>query len=156
MNANIELIRFAGEAHACAAQMDSNARYIGKELPAIEMPAELRTKIETLCHELVSSALGVTVATIELEELLVADADMGRITSKMETMRGRITGETIAINGCVQAVEEAVKAGTVGFILSMLIMESAVNIFNATPTWPATDEVAEEQEETEDEDHDEG
>ena len=148
--------QFAMEVRACGGQMMSNAAYIQKELPGIDMPDELRSQIEKLCTDLVGSRFDLNTEANEFEGAIAANANLDALTRKAEMVRGWIAGDIGSIQACVEAVTNAVEAGTASPILSMLIMESAVNIFNATPTWPATEEVAEEQEEPGDEDHDIG
>ena len=138
MNASPELIRFAGETHACAMQMMENAAYIQKELPGLEMPDSLRAQITKLCSDLIGSKHDLTSEVVELEEAMVADASLDRITMRVKLILGWIQDDVSSIHQCVEAVNEAVTCGTAPFIVAMLIMESAANILNTTPAWTAS------------------
>jgi hypothetical protein len=159
MNASPELIRFAGETHACAMQMMGNAAYIQKELPGLEMPDSLRDQIAKLCSDLIGSKHDLLNEVVELEEVMVADADLDRIINRVKMIHGWIQDDTLSIHQCVEAVNEAVKCGTAPGLVAMLVRESAANILNTTPAWPAIcDQLAEKvrAEVIEDGDHENG
>lgn len=144
MNTSPELIRFAGETHACAIQMMENAAYIQKELPNLEMPDSLRDQIAKLCCALIGSKHDLISEVAELEEALVADAGLDRIINRVKMIQGWIQDDMSSIRLCVEAVNEAVKCGTAPGLVAMLVMESAANILNTTPAWPAIcDQLAE-------------
>jgi hypothetical protein len=137
MNTSPELLRFAGETHACAIQMMKNAAYIQKELPALEMPDSLRDQIAKLCSDLIGSKHDLLNEVVELEEAMVADAGLDRIINRVKMIFGWIQDDISSIHQCVEAVNEAVKCGTAPGIVAMLVVESAANILNTTPAWPA-------------------
>jgi hypothetical protein len=162
MKTSPELIRFTGETHACAMQMMGNAAYIQKHLPELEMPDSLRDQIAKLCSDLIGSKHDLVSEVIELEEALVADASLDRITSRVKMILRWIQDDVASIRQCVEAINEAVGNGTASSGVALLVMESAVNIFNTTPAWPAIcdqslEEVGEEKteaDEDEEDDHD--
>ena len=159
MNTSPELIRFAGETHACAMQMMENAAYIQKELPGLEMPDSLRDQITKLCCTLIGSKHDLISEVAELEEAMVADAGLDRMINRVKMILGLIQDDTSSIHQCVEAVNEAVKCGTASGLVAMLVMESAANILNTTPAWPAIcDQLAEKvrAEVIEDGDHENG
>ena len=156
MNASPELIRFAGQTHACAMQMMENAAYIQTELPGLEMPDSLRDQIAKLCNDLVGSKHDLISEAIELEDAMAEGANSESLTTYVQRIQRWIAGDIASIHECVGAINEEVQTGTVSPIVAMLIMESAANIFNSTPPWPATgDPDAEEAVETETRDEDE-
>jgi hypothetical protein len=159
MNTTPEIIRFVGETHACATQMLSNAAYIQKELPGLEMPDSLRDQIDKLCSDLIGSKHDLISEAVELEEVMVADVGLDRIIRRVKMILVWIQDDVSSIHQCVKAVNDAVKCGAADAILGMLIMESAANILHSTPARPAIcDQSPEEDEEegpVDDEDEDE-
>lgn len=159
MNTSPDLIRFAGETHACAMQMMGNAAYIQKELPSLEMPDSLRDQIAELCSDLIGSKHDLVSEVIELEEEMVANASLDRITSRVKMILRWIQDDVASIRQCVGAINEAVGSGTASSGVALLVMESAVNIFKTTPAWPSIcDQLAEKEREEviEDGDHENG
>jgi len=135
MKASPEIMKFADEAHACAMQMMENAAYIQKELPDLEMPDSLRIQIEKLCTDLIGTKHDLIHEIHELDGLLESAPD--QIEPWVERIRGWIAGQVNSVDECVTAVNEAASCGAVPFTVAMLVMESAANILNATPAWPA-------------------
>jgi hypothetical protein len=156
MNDSPELIRFAGETHACAMQMMENAAYIQKELPGLELPDSLRDQIAKLCSDLIGSKHDLISEAVELEEAMVADESLDRITRRVKMILGWIQDDVASIHQCVGAINEAVGSGTASSGVALLVMESAANIFNTIPAWPAVcDQGPEEDREEEIEDDEE-
>ena len=98
-------------------------------------------------HDLISEV-------VELEDAMVADDSIENLTTRVKMILGWIADDVGAIHQCVEAVNESVKTGATSAGVAILIMESAANIFNATPAWPAISNPAAE-EEIESKDHDE-
>jgi len=157
MNASPELIKFTRETHACAMQMMANACYIQKELPGLDMPDSLRDQITKLCSDLIGSKHDLATEVAELEEAMTDDASLERISRRVKMIFEWIQDDVLSIHNSVTAVNDAVKCGTADASVAMLIMESAANLLNATPAWPAIcDQSLEEDEggEAADEDSD--
>lgn len=152
--------RFIDETHACAMQMMENAAYIQKELPDLDMPDSLRDQIAKLCIDLIGSKHDLVSEIAELEEAMVADASLESIINRVKMILGWIGEVATSIHQCVKTVNDAVKSGTAPSIVAMLIMESAANILNTAPAWPAIcdqlpEEVGEEKTEDEEDEDDE-
>ncbi len=148
--------RFLSEARDCATQMIENAAYIQKELPGLEMPDSLRDQITKLCSDLIGSKHDLVSEAVELEDAMIADAGLDRVTRRVKMILGWIQDDVGSIHQCVEAVNDAVKCGTAPGIVAMLIMESAANILNTTPVWPAIcDQLPEEDREEANEDEEE-
>ncbi len=135
MKASPEILKFAGEAHSCAMQMMENAAYIQKELPGLEMPDSLRIQIEKLCTDLIGTKHDLIHEIHELDDLLETAPD--HIEPWVERIREWIIGQVRSVDECVAAVNAAASTGAAPFTVAILIMESAANILNATPAWPA-------------------
>jgi hypothetical protein len=141
MNTRQKLRRFACETHACAMQMMENAAFIQKELPPLEMSDSLRQQIEKLCVGLIAAKRDLIYETHELDEFLVSATY--QIEPWMERINRWIAAQVEAIHRCVQATADAVASGTANSLVSMLLMESASNILNATPATFEIEDAAE-------------
>ncbi len=75
--ANTELEDFVAAAHASAAELLSNARFIEQELPTLDLPAALRSAIAELCTDLVGTRFDVVSELGELAELAAGDEQDG-------------------------------------------------------------------------------
>ena len=115
-------------------QMMENAAYIQKEIPALKMPEHLRTQIEELCANLISTRHDMIHELGELDEFLASAPS--QIEPWMERLHRWVGKSIISIHRCVQAVDKAVTNGTASDLVLMLVMESATNIMNAVPTLP--------------------
>jgi hypothetical protein len=134
MKASTEIMKFAGDARACAMQMMENAAYIQKELPGLEILDSLRIQIEKLCTELICTKHDLIHEIHELDGFL-ASAPY-QIEPWMERIRGWIIGQVRSVDECVSVVNPAAGTGEARFCGAMLVMESAANILNATPPGP--------------------
>jgi hypothetical protein len=124
---------FTHAARACAMQMFSNANYILRELPGIEVPAELRPKIESVCQNLISTKHDVITEIGELAELADKGASETNLIDKME-MTGSWLMESIQeMHELVQEVEQLVARDPHYDLLFFLIIESAANIATSRP-----------------------
>lgn len=150
--------RFLGETHHCAIQMMENSSYILKELPALRMPDALRHQLETLCTDLIGTKHDLIHEIHEVHELTMTSPDASTIRDGVKRMCQWIDEANMQFNDGVDAARQAADAGEADGLLSLLLMESGVNILNATPTRPDfeldadTDEDGEEEDAAEAED----
>jgi hypothetical protein len=139
MKTDTQTIRcYLAETRDFAIQMMQNAAYIQKELPSLEMPDDLRTSIGKLCDELIGTKHDLMHEIFEASEWLESDPD--RFKLWRELIRSWILEVIMTINECVKAVQEAVKNGSASPLVSLLVMESAANILNTAPAFPAVSE----------------
>jgi hypothetical protein len=73
MNAST-LGSFLSQTMACAGQMVSNAYFIQKELPNLEMPDEIRSQISSLCDDLIGTRFDLKTEVDELYEKVAEGA----------------------------------------------------------------------------------
>jgi len=122
---------FIHATRACALQMLSNASYIQRELPSLDIPEELRLRIEAVCDSLISTKHDVITETFELEELAQSGVPQARLDEKM----GRISQwlcETLGeMHELVMEVERLVSSEPRYSLVFILIAESATNIANS-------------------------
>ena len=62
------LDQFFSAAYACAMSLMSNADYVQKELPNVELPADIRASIESLCSDWIGAKHDVVHELAELKE----------------------------------------------------------------------------------------
>jgi len=133
MNTDPEISFFIHATRACALQMLSNAGYIQRELPSLDIPDELRLRIEAVCDSLISTKHDVITETFELEELAQLGVPKARLDEKM----GRISQwlcETLGeMHELVMEVKTMVSSDPSYSLVFFLIAESATNIANSMP-----------------------
>jgi hypothetical protein len=134
--------RFLGEALHCAMQMMENGSYILRELPSLRMSDALRQQLETLCAELIGTKHDLIHEIHESHELATTSPDSPTIRDAVGRMCQWINEANMSYRDAVEAVQKGTGAGEADGLLSMLLMESGVNILNATPSRPDFEEVA--------------
>jgi hypothetical protein len=112
------------------------------------MPDALRTSIGKLCDELIGTKHDLMHEIFEASEWLESDPD--RFELWRELIRPWILDVIMSINECVEGVQEAVNNDSTNPLVSLLVMESAANILNTAPAFPAVS--ADEETESEPDD----
>ena len=121
---------FISAARACADEMASNAGYIEKELPGLELSEERKEEIRQVCSDLVGTRWDIGS---ELSDLLNAaeSGDRKRCRGQAGTIVRWLGQELPALDALVKSLESAKEvepgAGS-GFVL---IAESAANIVHS-------------------------
>lgn len=133
MNSIEAVTELSHAARACAMQMFSNAGYILRELPGIEVPAELRPKIESVCQNLISTKHDVITEIFELAELLENGASETKLKSKMEMTSSWLMESIQEMNELVQEVEQLVAKDPRHGALFSLVIKSATTIARSRP-----------------------
>jgi hypothetical protein len=133
--------RFLGEAHHCAMQMMENGSYIRRELPSLRMSDALRKQLETLCAELIGTKHDLIHEIHESHELAITSPDSPTIRDAVGRMCQWINEAAMSFRCAVEAVQKASETGEADDLLPLLLMESGVNILNATPSMPDLGEV---------------
>ena len=73
------LDRFCSTAYACAISLMSNADYVQKELPNVELPTDMRASIEVLCSDWIGTKHDVVHELAELKDCANIDDRIHRI-----------------------------------------------------------------------------
>ena len=73
------LDRFCSTAYACAISLMSNADYVQKELPNVELPTDMRASIEALCSDWIGTKHDVVHELAELKDCANIDDRIRRI-----------------------------------------------------------------------------
>ncbi len=74
MTPNPQLLIFSQASRECAMQMMSNAAYIQRELPKLELPEPIITKIKAVCESLIDTKHDVMTELFELADETQTDA----------------------------------------------------------------------------------
>jgi len=113
-------------------QMMSNADYIMKELPNINLPDELGNKLSNICEGLVGTKHDIIN---ELDDLSTAISSSEEITHDIKTRINRIirwiADDLPEIHELVMELQTLSKSEPAYGLAFMLVAESAVNILNA-------------------------
>jgi len=78
---SVTLDAFCSAAYACAMSLMSNAAYVQKELPSVELPADVRASIVSLCADWIGTKHDVIHELDELKESSDIDDRIRRIMS---------------------------------------------------------------------------
>jgi len=122
--------------------MMENGSYILKELPALRVPDALRHQLETLCTDLIGTKHDLIHEIHEVHELTMTSPDASAIRDGVERMCQWIDEANMQFKDGVDAARQATDAGGADGLLSLLLMESGINILNASPSMPAFEEDA--------------
>ncbi len=114
-------------------QMMSNASYIQRELPTIEVPNELRAKVEAVCDSLIGTKHDVITELFELDEQTRAGVSEEKLSEKMGRVVRWLCESNQEMHELVQEVEQLVSKDSCYGLLFILIIESATNIANSLP-----------------------
>lgn len=125
---------FLIECRGCAIQMMMNAHYILKELPGLNMPDDLREEIVEISNTLIGTKFDLFTEIGKIEELLAHSPSSPRIFDKIKISRDWITSDLAALHAVVQRATRQAEDGSAHHALGFLLMESATNILNSTPS----------------------
>jgi hypothetical protein len=134
MKTDLEISSFIQATRSCAMQMMSNASYIQRELPTIEVPDELRAKVEALCESLIGTKHDVITELFELDEQARAGVSEEKLSEKMHRTVKWLCEPIQEMHELVQQVQALVSADVRYGVLFFLLTESAVNIINSWPS----------------------
>lgn len=120
----------------CGIQMKSNATYIRRELPSLELSDSLKKQIEDLCDHWVSCEQNVGNELGEISETETETFNEAA-NRKIAMARQWLLEATMKAKPCLDAINEAVAAGTAQLAIQILVMESATNVLNSLPPAPS-------------------
>ena len=115
---------FCSAAHACGMSLMSNAEYVQKELPTVELPTDIRTSIESLCADWIGTKHDVIH---ELDELKGSQNIEERVRRIM-----RWLGEDMAkLQEQVRKLDDLARSQDRFRLAYLLVDESAGNILRS-------------------------
>lgn len=133
MKTDLEIPSFIQATRSCAMQMMSNASYIQRQLPTIEVPDELRAKVEALCESLIDTKHDVITELFELDEQGRAGVSEEKLSKKMQRVVKWMYEPIQEMHELVQQVQALVSADVRYGMLFFLLTESALNIVHSLP-----------------------
>lgn len=127
---NPELLAFATTARECAMQMMLNAAYIQRELSTLEMPGDIRGKIESLCESLIGNKHDIMTELFELQESATTSG-AGSNSSRVHRIIECLADARGVIDGVVRPLQAMAGGNFELFGTFLLVSESAINIRSA-------------------------
>lgn len=112
---------FCSAAHAFAMLLMSNAVYIQKELPNVDLPDQNRTAIETLCTEWIGTKHDVVHEVGELKE-------SANIDERIRRIMGWLSEDMVNLNEQVCRLNELAKSDDRFSLAYLLVAESGANV----------------------------
>ena len=131
MKHHSQLLTFAHAARECAMQMMHNAAYIQRELPTIEAPPEIRTKIEAVCESFIGTKHDVITELFELDEQSQAGASLENLSEKMNRVERWLSEPIQEMHELITQLQVMVQTDSRYALMFFLLVESATNILNA-------------------------
>lgn len=129
MNPNPQLLTFSQAARECAMQMMLNATYIQRELPTLELPEPINTKIKAVCDSLIGTKHDVMTELFELADETLTDAS--QVPRKVQRIVQWLSEPIGEIHQLVTDLQASLQANSQWFAAFLLVTESATNIVNA-------------------------
>lgn len=112
-------------------QMMLNATYIQRELPSIEAPPEIRTKIEAVCESFIGTKHDVITELFELDEQSQAGASLENLSEKMNRVERWLSEPIQEMHELMTQLQAMVQTDSRYALMFFLLVESATNILNA-------------------------
>ena len=125
-----DLKPFKLAAHECVMQMLSNAMYIGEELPRLDVPAQLRARIESMNETLVGTKHDLVNELTELEEI-ERDAADEVVMERVERIVRWCMEDVAQMHALVEELQARADDCPKGMPVCVLVTESATNILDA-------------------------
>ena len=129
MNPNPQLLTFSQAARECAMQMMSNAAYIQRELPTLELPEPTNTKIRAMCDSLIGTKHDVMTELYELADETQTDAF--QVPEKVQRIVQWLSEPIGEMHQLVIDLQVSLETNPQLFASFLLVAESATNILNA-------------------------
>ena len=129
---NDELTMALGAARDCAHVMLSNAAYIQRELPGLELSAALRAPVESICSRLVGTKHDILTELHELQGTAGGCENPSEIVQIVTKILQWIQQDISELHEVVIALEKASEHDQGVTLAYLLVAESAVNIIEAS------------------------
>jgi hypothetical protein len=110
-------------------QMMSNAAYIQRELPKLELPEPINTKIQAMCDSLIGTKHDVMTELFELADETQTDAS--NAPEKVQRIVQWLSEPIGEMHQLVTDLQASLGTNSQLFATFLLVAESATNILNA-------------------------
>ena len=122
------------ECRDCAMVMLENATFVQRELPNVQMDADLLSQTEQVCSDMVGTKHDIISDLFELDEKLQS-ADVAQARDYAASTLGRLvrwmSEDMVKMHELIVGLEAASKRDPKSGSAFMLVLESATNILNA-------------------------
>ncbi len=115
------LNEFGSSAYACAMALMSNAAYVQKELPNVELPADVRASVESLCADWIGTKHDVIH---EIDELM----DSANIKDRVRRIMRWLGEDVVKLQEQVRQLEVLAKSEDRFKLAYLLVAESGANV----------------------------
>lgn len=118
------LDQFCSAAYACAMSLMSNADYVQKELPNVELPTDIRASIESLCSDWIGTKHDVVHELAELK-------DSANIEDRVRRIMAWLGEDMVKLQEQVRKLEALASSDERFKLAYLLVGESAGNILRS-------------------------
>ncbi|TXI95339.1 MAG: hypothetical protein E6Q34_03200 [Burkholderiaceae bacterium] len=118
------LDRFCSTAYACAMSLMSNADYVQKELPNVELPTDIRASIESLCLDWIGTKHDVVHELAELK-------DSANIEDRVRRIMAWLGEDMVKLQEQVRKLEALASSDERFKLAYLLVGESGGNILRS-------------------------
>lgn len=122
--ANGTLEEFCSAAYACAMSLMSNAAYVQKELPSVELPTDIRASVESLCTEWIGTKHDVVHELGELK-------DSSDIVDRIRRIMSWLGEDMVKLQEQVRKLEALAQSEDRFKLAYLLVGESGGNILRS-------------------------
>ena len=118
------LDQFCSAAYACAMSLMSNADYVQKELPNVELPTDIRASIESLCSDWIGTKHDVVHELAELK-------DSANIEDRIRRIMAWLGEDMVKLQGQVRKLEALASSDERFKLAYLLVGESGGNVLRS-------------------------
>lgn len=118
------LDQFCSAAHACAMSLVSNADYVQKEVANVELPADIRASIESLCSDWIGTKHDVVHELAELK-------DSANIEDRVRRMMAWLGEDMVKLQEQVRKLEALASSDERFKLAYLLVGESGGNVLRS-------------------------
>ncbi len=118
------LDRFCSAAYACAMSLMSNADYVQKELPNVELPTDIRASIESLCSDWIGTKHDVVHELAELK-------DSANIEDRIRRIMAWLGEDMVKLQELVRKLEALASSDERFKLAYLLVGESGGNVLRS-------------------------
>lgn len=136
-------------AQVAAIVMRENAEYMKQELPRVDLPEGMRTKIEESCELLIGTQENALSAIKALENDRESSASASKQSARGEQLLDQLFAPLADLHPTIETLQELSQQDSRFLLASVLVSESAANILRrfaqakeAFQSWSADQETA--------------
>lgn len=138
MKPELSLKSFDAAAHHSASVMLANAHYIQQKLPSMDLPDDIREKIQELSEAWIGTKQDMLSQLFDLHDVQEQGASWDELLHSSHLILKWLNDDAMLMHEVVQSLE-----GTGNFLAFLLVMESATHVLEAnSATYEAYQEMS--------------